>query len=353
MKAIGYIRVSTSDQARHGVSLAEQRNAIVKRAESSGWELVQIFEDAGSSGGKWESRPALQDALAAIANRKTDTFIFTKIDRLSRSTMDLLQFHNSLSKYRRADGGRGIELVCIEQDIDTTTPAGKMMFTMQAGFAELEREMIRERTSRGLQELKRQGKCTGMEPYGYRKDAEGYLEPYPQEQVALAVIKILIDSRFSYNIIRDCMNDLGFRSRRGKQWSTTGVHRTAQTHGLATGAMPIFRYYRLNKGAASLATGKVRGEDERAPILVCAPEMGHTQFQKDRKEPAGLVHGHDCLANGTIDLERLLERAVNLQQRLAVIDQVYIPMDRREELDLPPIAPEPAWDLGLKLLAPV
>lgn len=137
---LGYARVSKGD---------EQSNALQAQAlRAAGCQ--RIFEEA-ASGGRWD-RPELHRMLDQL--RAGDTVVVWKLDRLSRSLKDVLHVME-----RIAEAGAGFR--SLTEDIDTTTPAGRMMMQMVAAFAEFERAMIRERTSAGLAVARAQGRVGG------------------------------------------------------------------------------------------------------------------------------------------------------------------------------------------------
>ncbi len=139
---IGYARVSTQLQDN-----ATQIDALKK----SGCET--IFEEK-MSGGRWE-RPKLQELLKHI--RKGDTVVVWKLDRLSRSLKDLLFIIEQIE-------AKGAGFKSLTESIDTTTSAGKMMMQMVGVFAEFERSMLKERTMKGLQYAREQGRVGGRKP---------------------------------------------------------------------------------------------------------------------------------------------------------------------------------------------
>ncbi|MBV8914692.1 MAG: recombinase family protein [Acetobacteraceae bacterium] len=137
---LGYARVSKGD---------EQNNALQAKAlRMAGCR--KLFEEA-ASGGRWD-RPELHRMLDQL--REGDTVVVWKLDRLSRSLKDVLHIME-----RIADAGAGFRSVT--ENIDTTTPAGRMMMQMVGSFAEFERAMIRERTSAGLAAARAEGRVGG------------------------------------------------------------------------------------------------------------------------------------------------------------------------------------------------
>jgi DNA invertase Pin-like site-specific DNA recombinase len=147
---VGYIRVSTDEQAQSGAGLAAQRAAIKAEAARRGWRLVTIYEDAGASGKSIRGRAGLERALGAVEGGEAQALVVAKLDRLSRS---LLDFAALMARSRR----RGWSLVALDLGVDTTTPSGAMMANILATFAQFERDLIGQRTRDALAVRKSQG----------------------------------------------------------------------------------------------------------------------------------------------------------------------------------------------------
>lgn len=146
---IGYIRVSTEEQADSRAGLEAQRGAILAEAERRGWSEVQIIEDAGFSG-KNLKRPGIAAALAALHDKSASTLVVAKLDRLSRS---LLDFAAMMNRATREHWG----IVALDVNVDTTTPRGEMVANVMATFAQFERRLIAERTKEALAVKRAQG----------------------------------------------------------------------------------------------------------------------------------------------------------------------------------------------------
>lgn len=145
-----YLRVSTDGQTTEN-----QRRELESVAERAGWQIVEVYEDAGISGAKGrDKRPAFDKLCKDAARRRFDVVAAWSVDRLGRSLQDLVAFLSDIH-------GFGIELYLHQQGIDTTTPAGKAMFQMLGVFAEFERSMIRDRVHAGLARAKANGKTLG------------------------------------------------------------------------------------------------------------------------------------------------------------------------------------------------
>lgn len=153
MLVIGYLRVSTGEQADSGLGLDAQRACIQAEADRRGWTIVRWIEDAGVSG-KSLKRPGIQEALGLLEAprraRVADTLVVAKLDRLSRSVADFAAIvgRSRQQKWR---------LVVIDQDFDASTTNGKMFANMLAVLAEWERDLIGDRTRAAMAAKKAQG----------------------------------------------------------------------------------------------------------------------------------------------------------------------------------------------------
>jgi DNA invertase Pin-like site-specific DNA recombinase len=142
-RAALYVRVSTDHQ-----SVENQIRQLRQVAERRGWQVAEVYRDAGISGAKGrDQRPSLDTLLKDANRRKFDVVMAWAIDRLGRSLVDLLGTIQHLEAV-------GVDLYLDQQSIDTTTPAGKLLFQMTGAFAEFERSMIRQRVRAGLSVIK-------------------------------------------------------------------------------------------------------------------------------------------------------------------------------------------------------
>ena len=149
-RAAVYVRVSTDKQ-----TVENQVRELRQIAERRGWEVVEQYSDAGISGARGrDSRPGLDQMLKDAARRRFDVVMAWAIDRLGRSLIDLL---GTIQTFEAC----GVDLYLDQQAIDTTTPAGKLMFQVTGAFAEFERSMIRQRVHAGLKRAVEQGKRLG------------------------------------------------------------------------------------------------------------------------------------------------------------------------------------------------
>jgi DNA invertase Pin-like site-specific DNA recombinase len=149
--AVAYLRVSTNEQADSGLGLDAQRRTIEDHAAARGITIVEWFTDAGVSGGVMPSkRPAMRDAMAALADRRASILLAAKLDRISRSIKDALDLDHLATK-------QGWSVTTADMMMDTATPAGRAAMNMLLVFAQFERDMIAQRTRDALAEKKAQG----------------------------------------------------------------------------------------------------------------------------------------------------------------------------------------------------
>ena len=150
-----YVRVSTGTQTTEN-----QERELREVGRRAGWEIVQVYNDAGFSGAKSrEGRPAFDALQKDASRRKFDMVAAWSVDRISRSLHDLTGFLKDLHALK-------VDLYLHQQALDTSTSTGKAMFQMVGVFAELERAVIRERVMAGLARAKAQGRKLGRKPTG-------------------------------------------------------------------------------------------------------------------------------------------------------------------------------------------
>jgi DNA invertase Pin-like site-specific DNA recombinase len=148
MKAIGYARCSTLDQAEK-TSLDVQRAAISQAAKQRDIVLGEVVEDAGASA-KNMKRPGLNRVFSMLETGEADTLIVAKLDRFTRSLSDLASTLNLFDK-------RGWTLIALDMGIDMTTDTGRLMAHIMGSFAEYERKIISRRTKEGLAQTRANG----------------------------------------------------------------------------------------------------------------------------------------------------------------------------------------------------
>src|SRR5215472_4095837 len=213
-KALAYVRVSTTDQAREGVSLDVQEERVRAYCEMSGLSLVNIVREDGISAAKaLASRPGGQEIVAAVAGKRIRHVVSLKLDRLFRDAVDAL---NQTRAWDRA----GIALHLVDmggQTLNTATAMGRMFLTMTAAFAELERNLIAERTQAALLFKKSRHQVYGAVPYGYSR----YGDALKVIEMEFDVVRRIQDWHargWPLRKIADTLNERKVGTKRRRQW---------------------------------------------------------------------------------------------------------------------------------------
>ena len=226
-KVIGYVRVSTEEQANNGAtseedkknnpdaevmkgySIAAQQNMISGYCKVHDLPEPEFILDEGFSG-KDTNRPGLQELFRQVDEKQVDHVVVTAIDRLSRSTMDLLD-----TVCKRF--GKEVGFHSVQQQLDTSSPMGMFSLTILGAFANLERDMISVRTKAGMAEKKRRGERVGRNPFGF-KTGPGQL--VVDEETMPIVIEIFMIRNYGARLqhIADTLNKRGLPSPRGGTW---------------------------------------------------------------------------------------------------------------------------------------
>lgn len=225
LRLIGYVRVSTSRQAREGVSLAAQEERIRAYAAFVGCHVVRIEVDSGWSG-KRSDRPALNRAVDAVLDGEADALIVYAIDRLARSSLDFLQVVERLST---ADRG----FVSCREQLDSTTPHGRFTLTILAALAQMEGELISARSLEAKARCRAEGRPVNGRTYGYtRRRGDTHLREVAFEMEV--VDRILAwrdaDKKVSYHKIAERLNTADIPAPLGGKWAKASVLSVERTH---------------------------------------------------------------------------------------------------------------------------
>lgn len=206
MRAVSYIRVSTGEQAQDGVSLEMQRAKVRAWASLNDAQLVAEYADEGLSG-KRADRPGLVAAIAH-AKREGAALVVYSLSRLSRSTLDTLQLTADLER-------AGCDLVSLSEKLDTSTPAGRVVFRVLAVLGEFEREQVAERTRGAILHMKAKGQRYGAIPHGFR-DEGGQLVKDAREGEVVRLVQSLRARGMSLRKISDELAARGAFNRCGR-----------------------------------------------------------------------------------------------------------------------------------------
>lgn len=214
---LGYSRVSSEEQAAHGISIEAQRNILEGYAAMTSTR-IRIYEDAGYSG-KNTNRPALQQLLTDCRAGSVSAVVVWKLDRLSRSLRDTLTIIEDVFQ------PRNITLVSVTESIDTSTPSGRMMLNMLASFAQLEREQDSDRVVMAHKHLARDCKYLGGHvPLGYRIDAGKHYQLDPETSPVVRRVFDMYLSRTGYGPILGYLNSYTFPGTRKTPFGKSDLH---------------------------------------------------------------------------------------------------------------------------------
>ena len=188
-----YIRVSTEDQAREGFSLKEQEKRLRAMCEYKGYEVYKIYKDSGISAKTGNYRPAFKELLQDIKDKKCNTIVVLKLDRLTRSVYDwenILKFLEENDAY----------LDCANDDINTTNANGKMISRILTSVSQQEIERTSERTKVGLSGAIKEGHIPARAPLGY-KHIDKKLVPDPlTKDIVIRIYNLYFEGKSYYNI---------------------------------------------------------------------------------------------------------------------------------------------------------
>lgn len=217
LRVAGYLRVSTEEQARSGLGLAAQEAQIRAMATVKGWPEPVIYRDEGVSGTlDWRKRTHLNQLMTAAQTGEIDAVIVSATDRLARNTRVTLDIVDTL---RRA----GVILVSCKESLDTTTSQGQFFVTIIAGWAQLERDQISERTIAALGQVRlRTGDTGGHLPYGYVR-ADGYIAVHLAQARIVRRIFLLRAQGASLRAIAAVLNQRRYDSPQGRRWHHSSV----------------------------------------------------------------------------------------------------------------------------------
>jgi len=222
MKAIAYVRVSTEEQATEGVSLDAQEATLRAYCTMRGLELAEVVIDAGVSAGKpLATRDGGAHLLDLVRRGKVQAVVTYKLDRLFRDASDCLQVTAAWDK-----AGVALHLVDLGgQSVDTSSAMGRFFLTVLAGAAELERNVIRERTAAAMAYKATRREFTGGQvPYGWTLGADGvHLVADEAEQAIIAAARTLREQGLSLRKVGEELQAEGMLPRSGGKWHAESV----------------------------------------------------------------------------------------------------------------------------------
>jgi site-specific DNA recombinase len=187
--AVVYIRVSTEDQAKQGISLAAQQEALENYAHALGYEILEVYKDEGKSAKDIKGRQAMTKMLVDAKARKFQAIFIYKLDRFSRSLRDLIEIIEKLKDW-------GIDFVSLQDKIETTSASGKLMFHVISAFAEFERNVTGERTKFSMDKKARDGNIVTRAPFGYQLENK-QLVPAKHSYIVQEIFQDFLNQKIS------------------------------------------------------------------------------------------------------------------------------------------------------------
>ena len=220
MKTAVYVRVSTDEQAKEGYSIRAQIDKLKNYIQIKEWGFHKVYADEGISGKNITDRPAINELIADIKAGKVDNVLVYKIDRLTRSTKDLLELTEIFNQ-------NDCTFNSLMESIDTQTASGRMFLKIIGIFAEFERENIAERISLGCEKKVREGYTLAnfTASYGYERDAGDKIQKINHEeaQIVKEIYIMFTEGHMSYNGIAKNLNHRGVKPKLGGTWGHASV----------------------------------------------------------------------------------------------------------------------------------
>ena len=175
-----YVRVSTEEQAKEGYSIRAQMEKLKSYADIKDWHVFKVYSDEGISGKDIDGRPAIKEMISDVENGKINNVLVYKIDRLTRSTKNLIELVDLFNYHNCAFNS-------LTESIDTSSATGRMFLKIVGIFAEFERENLAERVKMGKERKVREGYsiCSWTQSYGYKRELGQNVQIIIPEEAAI------------------------------------------------------------------------------------------------------------------------------------------------------------------------
>jgi site-specific DNA recombinase len=254
-----YCRVSTDEQAREGISLEEQQTRLTAYCRAMGWnDQYKLYIDDGYSAKSLE-RPKLHQLLDDVKKGVIAKVLVTKLDRLSRRLLDLLELIDLFQEFE-------VTFTSVSESFDTNTPSGRLTLQILGAVAEFERERIRERVFDNMFHAAQQGKWLTQSPYGYQLQDKELVIDETEAEVVRRIVRMYLDEGRGFHAIAKLLNEEGIPSRFGKEWSLRSVKLLLSN--------PVYKgTYVWNRTDSSKKTRKEKNPEDWVVIDDCLPKI--------------------------------------------------------------------------------
>ena len=213
---IGYVRVSTLNQAEEGVSLEAQRRKIEAYCDLHDLDLTEITEDAGISGKSVSGRPGIQIIIDKVRARKVNNVVVFRLDRLARNLKEACEISELMEK-------KGVSLHSISEKIDTGSATGKLFYHILSAMNEWERGVISERTVTALSLKKSKGqRISRFAPYGYKFNGDNIVK-VDMEQKVIQIVKEMTVRGHTIQFIINHLVQEGYSNRKGNNFGVSEI----------------------------------------------------------------------------------------------------------------------------------
>ncbi|MBR1386703.1 MAG: recombinase family protein [Bacilli bacterium] len=214
-----YVRVSTDEQVLHGFSIRAQIEKLSDYCKIKDWKIFDIYQDEGISGKNIKDRKELIRLLNDVKEKKITNVLVYKIDRLTRSTKDLIELVDMFNKYNCAFNS-------LTESIDTLSPTGRMFIKIIGIFAEFERESIVERVKFGLERKVKEGYTIASKniSYGYNKNRGEKIQTINEfeKYIVRKIFHLFLDG-YTYTKIAKYLNKYNVKTKNNKNWNSKNI----------------------------------------------------------------------------------------------------------------------------------
>lgn len=215
-----YVRVSTEEQAKEGYSIRAQEEKLRAYATLKDWNIYTVYADEGISGKDIDGRPAVKQMIADVTSGKVNNVLVYKIDRLTRSTKNLIELVELFNNHHCAFNS-------LQESIDTSSATGRMFLKIVGIFAEFERENLAERVRLGVERKAKEGYaiCNYSPSFGYNRENGNRVQEIAEEEAATVrrIFDMYLHNDYNYTQITDILTVEKVPTKKGGQWVATTI----------------------------------------------------------------------------------------------------------------------------------